>query len=261
MIWSDCYGRWHFFFYIGAYECHESKRLQYLTCVCERREWETLKKTRREHLPQDVKPRNNLWKKVSSLDKDRFWYDLSNHYTFIIRLKNSRYPENVPFWIIAGREVVSHYVVGELLLLWCCSRVRGDVEEQHHVPLHVGCCCQDVRDLIEQLVSCLVVLGFKRFNSVFLRLVSNCGEELVCHRDRLLFTFCGKLRVCEGSCDLVIVDVKVGWFRGGEVRRLSLGEPLSDLVAVVCVVDDPRKKERKKVVTTTVKRRTTRSMY
>jgi len=104
----------------------------------------------------------------------------------------------------AGRELVSHYVVGEGLLLRCCSRVRVDVEEQHNVPLHVGCCCQVVRDLPKQVVGCLVVSGLKRFNNVRLRLVSNGGEERVCHPDRILLTFCGKLRVCEGSCDLVV---------------------------------------------------------
>ena len=82
MIWSDCYGRWHFYFYIGAYECHETKVTQHISCVCERREWEILKKTRRDNLPKDIKLINNLWKKVSYFEKYSFWYDLSNHYTF-----------------------------------------------------------------------------------------------------------------------------------------------------------------------------------
>jgi hypothetical protein len=37
----------------------------------------------------------------------------------------------------------------------------------------------------------------------------------------------------------LVVDVEVGWLRGDEVRRLPLGESLSDLVAAVCVVDEP----------------------
>ena len=82
MIWSDCYGRWHFFYYVGAYECHVTKRLQTLPCVCERREWEILKKPRREHLPKDIKLINISWRTVSSFEKDKLWYDRSNHYTF-----------------------------------------------------------------------------------------------------------------------------------------------------------------------------------
>jgi len=81
-MWSDCYGRWHFYYYIGAYECHETKRSQVLTCVCERREWETLKKTRGDHLPKGIKLIQHLWKKVSYFEKDCFWYYLSNHCTF-----------------------------------------------------------------------------------------------------------------------------------------------------------------------------------
>ncbi len=54
-----------------------------------------------------------------------------------------------------------------------------------------------------------VVAGFKRFNSVLLRLVSNCGEEGVGDRDRIILTLSGEVRVSERLCDLV-VDVKVG---------------------------------------------------
>ncbi len=67
-----------FFFYIGAYECHETKRSQHLTCVCERRDGETLKKTRRDNLPKDIKLIINLWKKVSYFEKDSFWYDFKS---------------------------------------------------------------------------------------------------------------------------------------------------------------------------------------
>ncbi len=83
-----------------------------------------------------------------------------------------------------------------------------------------------------------MVAGFKRFNSVLLRLVSNCGEEGVGDRDRIFLTLCGELGVSERSCNLV-VDVEVGGLRWGEVRWLSLGEPLPDLVTVEGVIDEP----------------------
>ncbi len=62
-------------------------------------------------------------------------------------------------------------------------------------------------------------------------LVSNCGEEGVCHRDRIFRTSRGCLSLAEGYGDLVI-DVKLGRLGGREFRRLPLDEALPDLVAV-----------------------------
>ncbi len=70
-------------------------------------------------------------------------------------------------------ELISQDVVREGLLFRRRPRVGVYIEKQHHIPLHVACYSEVVGDLLEQHVGCFVVAGFKRFNSVLLRLVSN----------------------------------------------------------------------------------------
>lgn len=53
-----------------------------LPCLCERREWEILKKTRRENLHQDIRLLKHVWKTISSFEKEFFWIHFSNHLTF-----------------------------------------------------------------------------------------------------------------------------------------------------------------------------------
>jgi hypothetical protein len=108
---------------------------------------------------------------------------------------------------------------------------------EHSVSMYVNCCSDVVGDLLEWPERCLDVAGFKHFNSARLRLVSTCGEERVCNRDRLFLTLHGEFGTCEASIHLV-VDVEEGELGRCEVRRMSLGEAFPDLVAVVCVVDE-----------------------
>ena len=82
MIWSDCYGRWDFYYYLGAYTCMETRRNFILHCICERREWEILKKTRTINFHQDIRFLKHFWKTVSSLDRTELWLHFSNHLTF-----------------------------------------------------------------------------------------------------------------------------------------------------------------------------------
>ena len=84
------------------------------------------------------------------------------------------------------------------------------------VSLHVACCFEVGGDLFEQPEGCFVVAGLKRFDSILLRLVCDCGEEGACHRDLIFLTFRGELSVGEASRYLV-VDVKISGFRWGEV--------------------------------------------
>ncbi len=74
-------------------------------------------------------------------------------------------------------ELASQDVVDERLLFCCRPRVGVDVEEEHSVSLYVAYCSEFVGDMFEQHEGCLEVAGFKRFNSVLLRLVINAAKN------------------------------------------------------------------------------------
>ncbi len=82
MLWSDCYGRWHFYYYVCAWD--ESKRItQVGQCVCERSEWEILLRSKRSDLPKDFKLIKNAWRRFTSFDLETFTRAYSNHFTFL----------------------------------------------------------------------------------------------------------------------------------------------------------------------------------
>ena len=65
---------------MGAYRSEE--HIYFVSCVCERKEWEFLQKTKRGGLPNDMKLLKHMWKKISSLNQESFRADYSNHLTF-----------------------------------------------------------------------------------------------------------------------------------------------------------------------------------
>ena len=84
MMWSDCFGRWHFYYYVCAYKANEVESYTiHAPCICERREWEILKRTKRSNLPKDYYLMKNEWRKKSSLNRGMFDIAVSNHYTFM----------------------------------------------------------------------------------------------------------------------------------------------------------------------------------
>jgi hypothetical protein len=68
---------------MAAYISQEANEIRIVSCVCERREWELLVKTRREDLPKDIKLLKHKWKRMMSfLNKPLFKDAYSNHLTF-----------------------------------------------------------------------------------------------------------------------------------------------------------------------------------
>ena len=65
---------------MGAYRSEEYT--YFVSCVCERKEWEFLQKTKRGGLPNDMKLLKHIWKTVSSLKQEAFRDDYSNNLTF-----------------------------------------------------------------------------------------------------------------------------------------------------------------------------------
>jgi hypothetical protein len=68
---------------MGACISQEAYEIRIVSCVCERREWELLIKTRREELPKDIKLMKHNWKRMMSFEhKPLFKDSYSNHLTF-----------------------------------------------------------------------------------------------------------------------------------------------------------------------------------
>ena len=67
---------------MGAYRSEEQNTTYYVSCVCERHEWDFLQKTIRGGLPSDMKLLKHMWKRVSSLNQEASRDDYSNHLTF-----------------------------------------------------------------------------------------------------------------------------------------------------------------------------------
>jgi hypothetical protein len=67
---------------MGAYISQEANEIRIVSCVCERREWELLVKTRREELPKDIKLLKHSWKRMMSFEhepllKDAYYNNLT----------------------------------------------------------------------------------------------------------------------------------------------------------------------------------------
>ena len=69
MLWSNCEGRFHLYFYVGVFRSEETKTTSNLACICERHLWEYLKRMKRQDLPNDIVLISDRWKKISSMKK------------------------------------------------------------------------------------------------------------------------------------------------------------------------------------------------
>jgi len=49
-----------------SYRSEKQNTTYYVSCVCERHEWEFLQKTKRGGLPSDMQLLKHMWKRVSS---------------------------------------------------------------------------------------------------------------------------------------------------------------------------------------------------
>ena len=82
LCWSDEWGRFDLYFYLFAYR-DANENLNVRKAVCERSEWERLKKTTRKNSPIDRKLLFHSWKTFSSIDPDQKYILCYNHQRFV----------------------------------------------------------------------------------------------------------------------------------------------------------------------------------